>query len=96
MRHVATWRTWDEPDRQVAVVEWEERSLRVVFPLQWAAKRGQRIMIARAKERIRELEGKTGRWLAPGSVLLAFSRHGPLAPLERIDPDVTRGIVGRG
>ena len=68
MRHIATWRTWDEPDRQVAVVEWQERAVAVVFPIGWAGAHGQQSMIARAKERIQELEGKTGRTLAPGSV----------------------------
>ena len=95
MRHVATWRTWDEPDRQVAVVEWQEREIRVVFPLGWAARHGQPLMIARAKDRIRELEGKTGRTLVAGSVLLAFSRHGSLQREEGIDPDVPRGLVPR-
>ena len=86
-----TWVTWDEPDRQIAVAHWTERDVSVVFPLQWA-RRGQRAMIARAKERIVEVEGS--RTLAPGSVLLAFSRHRPLLPVTRIDPDVPRGLLG--
>jgi hypothetical protein len=85
LRPKRTWRTWDEPDRQVAVAQWVERNISVVFPLTWAAHHGQPEMIARAKERIAEVEGKAAavataagnpaRELAPGSVLLAFSRH---------------------
>ena len=85
------WLTWDEPDRQIAVAHWTERDVAVVFPLQWA-RRGQRAMIARAKERILEVEG--ARTLAPGSVLLAFSRHRPPSPQTTFDPDVPHGLLG--
>lgn len=98
-RIVATWVTWDEPDRAVAVAQWKERDLCVVFPIHWAAQYGQAPMIARAKARITELEGKARRMLAPGSVLLAFTRHVPVLPREQmIDPDVSRAIlpVARG
>jgi hypothetical protein len=90
---VATWRTWDEPNRQVAVAQWVERGLCVVFPLHWAAHSGQAQMIARAKERIAEVEGTSGHTLAPGSVLLAYSRHVLVLPREQaVDPDVSRDL----
>jgi hypothetical protein len=94
LRKVATWRTWDEPDRQVAVAQWVERKVSVVFPLHWAAHHGQAEMIARSKERIAEVEGKSGgKKLSEGSVLLAFSRHVQILPrgLE-INPDVSRDL----
>lgn len=88
-----SWTTWDEPDRQVAVARWEERDVSVVFPLHWAALQGQRAMIARAKERILEVEQKAGgKTLAPGSVLLAFSAHEEQAPDHTIDPGVPRNL----
>lgn len=93
-RIIATWVTWDEPDRAVAVAQWKERDICVVFPLHWAAIMGQEPMIAHAKDRIASLEGKAGRTLAPGSVLLAFTRHVQIMrPGEMIDPDVSRAIM---
>src|SRR5260370_146431 len=92
----ATWRTWDEPDRQVAVAQLVERKVSVVFPLTWAAHHGQPEMIARSKERIAEVEGKSGKKLAEGSVLLAYSRHEfqLLDPRDQrvINPDVIRDL----
>lgn len=85
-----SWLTWDEPDQNVAVAQWRERDIRVVFPLPWAAVFGQRAMIVRAQERIRFLEGQTGRTVVPGSVLLAFSRH---TPGPRVDPDVPQHLL---
>lgn len=93
MRIVATWVTWDEPDRAVAVAQWTERDICVVFPLPWAARHGQAPMITQAKDRIARLEQQAQRTLAPGSVLLAFSRHGLLAQEQTIDPDVSRAIL---
>jgi hypothetical protein len=90
---IATWRTWDEPDRQVAVAQWVERKVSIVFPLTWAAHHGQVEMIARSKERIAEVEGKSEKKLAEGSVLLAFSRHDLQLTNERtINPDVIRDL----
>jgi hypothetical protein len=97
LKPVARWETWDEPDRDVAVAKWVERGIRVVFPLHWAAHHGQREMIARAKERIAEIEGKSGRNLVPGSVLLAFSRHVEILPREnKINPDVSASLLTMG
>lgn len=94
LRRVATWETWDEPARYVAVAKHVERDIAVVFPLTWAARHGQRQMIAQAKERIRSLEAKTGRTLVPGSVLLAFSRHAPAPRREQqLDPDVRHHLL---
>lgn len=94
MRIVATWVTWDEPDRAVAVAQWKERDICVVFPLHWAAMMGQEPMIAHAKDRIANLEHQAQRTLAPGSVLLAFTRHvAVMRPTETIDPDVSRAIL---
>jgi hypothetical protein len=96
LRYKATWRTWDEPGRQVAVAHWVERDVCVAFPLAWAQRHGQPAMIGRAKERIVEFEGKTGRTVAPGSVLLAFSRHEPQRLEHRLDPDVPRNLLTMG
>lgn len=76
-----TWLTWDEPERQIAVAQWRERDLAVVFPLHWG---GSAAMIARAKARIAAVEAKAGKRLAPGSVLLAFSRHKARAAREAL------------
>jgi hypothetical protein len=96
LKAIAAWRTWDEPDRQVAVAQWVERKVSVVFPLTWAAHHGQAEMIARSKERIAEIEGKSGKKLAEGSVLLAFSRHDLtlLGPRDArvINPDVLKDL----
>ena len=92
-RIAATWVLWDEPERQVAVAQWKERDVCVVFPLHWAARHGTAAMVKRAKARMHEIEGKSDRTLVPGSVLLAFSRH-TLQPREHvINPDVSRGIM---
>lgn len=94
MRIAARWVTWDEPDRQVAVAQWEERQVCVVFPLHWAARMGQVPMIAHAKDRIAAVERQSGRTLVPGSVLLAFSRHVEVLPREQVvDPDVSRNLL---
>lgn len=93
----AIWRTWDEPDRQVAVAQWTERDIAVVFPLHWATRHGQPAMIAHAKERIRAIEAQSGRTLVAGSVLLAFSRHVEVLPREQqINPDVPRDLLTMG
>jgi hypothetical protein len=93
LRYKATWRTWDEPDRQVAVAQWVERDVAIVFPLEWATRFGQRQMIARAKARIMEVEGKSGgRHLEAGSVLLAFSAHEPQPTLQQLVPDMPRRL----
>jgi len=93
-RIVATWVTWDEPDRAVAVAQWKERDICIVFPLHWADRMGQEPMIAHAKNRIQALEHQAGRQLAPGSVLLAFTRHVQVLPREHaIDPDVSRNLL---
>lgn len=94
LRPIATWRTWDEPGRQIAVVEWVERGICVVFPIAWTVTRGQQRMIGRAKERIREVEAKAaGKQLVAGSVLLAFSEHEE-QPLEaQLAPDTPRALL---
>jgi len=85
LRPVARWRTWDEPDRDVAVAQWVERGVCVVFPRVWVAKHGQESMIAHAKDRIAAVEAMAGgRVLQPGSVLLAFTRH-----VGTIDPTIS-------
>jgi len=93
VQKAAIWETWDEPDRQVAVVHWGERDIAVVFPLLWAAEHSLRAMVARAKERIAEVEGKADRMLVPGSILLAFSAHEERAPGETLAPDVLRNLL---
>lgn len=93
MQHVAAWETWDEPDRQIAVAQWSERDVAVVFPLHWAACYGQGPMIARAKERIQDVEAKSGRTLVPGSVLLAFSEHDEQPRALQLAPDILRRLV---
>lgn len=93
MRHVATWETWDEPDCQVAVAQWKERDIAVVFPIHWAAEHGQQAMIGRAKERIQEVEGKSRKTLVPGSVLLAFTRHKPQPRGLQLAPEVPRQLI---
>ncbi len=92
---IATWRTWDEPDRQVAVAQHVERGICVVFPLKWAAVHGQPAMIGHAKARIAEVEGKAGgKQLIAGSVLLAFTRHvAVMRPDQTVDPDVSRNLL---
>lgn len=90
---VATWVSWEEPDRAVAVCQWKERDICVVFPLDWALRRNTKALAERAKARIQEVEWQAGRTLVPGSVLVAFSRHRPLAREQRIDPDVSRAIL---
>ena len=93
-RLVAKWITWDEPDRAIAVAQWTERDVSIVFPIHWAAVFGQQEMVSRAKERIAEVEQKSGRILTPGSVLLAFSRHVECLPrTQRVNPDVSRGLL---
>jgi hypothetical protein len=87
------WRTWDEPDRQIAVAQWEARDICVVFPLPWATEHKQVAMIGRAKERIREIEGKSHRTLAPGSVLLAFSEHEDQPQDVQLLPDTPRALL---
>src|SRR5580765_6756838 len=94
-RLVAAWRTWDEPDRQVAVAEWIERDIAIVFPLPWAQAHGQRAMVNRAKDRIREIETKSGRTLVPGCVLLAFSEHEEQPPERQLLPDTPRALLPR-
>jgi len=94
-RRVVTWVTWDEPDRDVAVAEWKERGIRVVFPLPWAKRHGRGEMLEQAKHRIQRIEGTAGRTLVPGSVLLAFSRHTDQPQERMINPDVSRGILMR-
>lgn len=90
------WLTWDEPDRAVAVAQWTERDVCVVFPIHWAAVFGQQEMVSRAKERIADVERKSGRTLTPGSVLLAFSRHVECLPrTHTVEPDVPRGLLPR-
>lgn len=93
MRRLATFETWDDPDNQVVIVHWRERDLVVVFPVQWAAAHGDRACIAHAKGRIREVEGKAGRPLAPGSTLLAFSRHAPQPHLQALAPEVPMRLL---
>jgi hypothetical protein len=93
LRYKATWRTWDEPDRQVAFAQWVERDLYVVFPLAWARLHGGRAMIARAKERIAEVEAKVRRHLVEQSVLVAFSRHEEQPALQQIAPEVNRALM---
>jgi hypothetical protein len=85
------WRTWDEPDRQIAVAEWIERDIAVVFPIRWAT--ATAAMVARAKARIREIEGKAERTLVPGSVLLAFSEHEEQPRALQLAPEVPRGLL---
>lgn len=93
-RSVATWITWDEPNHDAAVAQWKERQISVVFPLRWAARRGQVAMIERAKERITEMEGKTKRHLVPGCVLLAFSKRDPMTQTHQtMNPDVSKRII---
>ena len=88
-----SWEIWDDPDRDQVVTLWKERGIHVVFPLPWAKARTDAVVVARARERVAELEGKTGRTIVPGSVLLAFSRHED-QPAERLmNPDVSRGIL---
>jgi len=88
------WITWDEPDRAIAVAQWTERDVYIVFPIHWAAVFGQQEMVSRAKERIADVEGRSGHTLVPGSVLLAFSRHVLVMPrVQRVDPDVSRGLL---
>jgi hypothetical protein len=89
----AIWTTWDEPDRQVAVAHWHERDIRVVFPVRWAAVHGQVAMIEHAKGRIAAIEAGSHRNIAPGSVLLAFSRHVELSREQIINPAVSRNIM---
>lgn len=86
------WLTWDEPDRDIAVARWEARGICVIFPLSWAKCHDQKAMIGRAKERIEEIEGKSGRTLVAGSVLLAFSRHGPLTRKTALNPEVSQAL----
>lgn len=95
-RIAATWVVWEEVDRQVAVAQWRERDLCIVFPLAWARCRQQRALVARAKERIAEVEARAQRVLVPGSVLLAFSRHVPQPDFQSLDPDVPRALVSLG
>jgi len=91
----ATWVSWEEPDRAVAVCQWQERDICVVFPLRWTRRRDTKALSVRAKARIREVEQKAGRTLVPGSVLVAFSRHGVLQREQEIDRDVSRAIMPR-
>lgn len=93
LRHAATWRTWDDQDRQIAVAQWVERDLCCVFPIAWAHARGPKGMVLRAKERFAEVEAKAGRPLVAGSVLLAFSEHQDLPPEERLAPEVDRSLI---
>jgi hypothetical protein len=89
----ALWRTWDEPGRQVAVAQWHERDIAVVFPLAWASHAGQRRMIARAKARIAEVEAKARKQLEAGSVLVAFSEHEQQPRALQLMPDVGRRLI---
>lgn len=90
----AIWRTWDEPGRQIAVAQWSERDIAVVFPLHWAARHGQRQMIRVAKHRIAEIEHKAnGKTLEAGSVLLAFSEHEEQPQLQQLLPDTPRSLI---
>jgi hypothetical protein len=79
----------------VAVAQHVERGICVVFPLKWAAVHGQAAMIAHAKERIVDVEGKAGgKRLIPGSVLLAFTRHvAVMRPEETVELDVPRDLL---
>lgn len=93
MRVAATWESWDEPDRAVAVARWKERDIAVVFPLHWAARHGLVAMVEHAKGRISGVETTTGRTLVPGSVLLAFTRHvAVMAREQEIDRGVSRDL----
>lgn len=92
LRAVATWKTWDEPERDIAVAKWLERDLAFVFPLTWAAHHGQAEMIARAKERLAEVEAKAEKPLLNGSVLLAFSSHTILTRDQAVTPGVSRNL----
>lgn len=97
MRLVATWSTWDEPDRDIAVAHWRERNISVVFPLSWARHHGQQAMIAHSKDRIAAIEGQAGRSLEMGSVLLAFSRHIEVRSRDQqLNPDVSQGLIEAG
>lgn len=89
----AKWALWDEPQRQAAVVHWSERDIAVVFPLRWARRRQSAELVAIAKDRIAEVEGKSGRTLVAGSVLLAFSRHTEQPTQQQMDPDVPKGLM---
>lgn len=94
LRRKATWQTWDEPGRAIAVALWLERDIAVVFPLDWAGKYGQAQMIGRAKDRIQEVEGKSGgKTLAEGSVLLAFSEHEDQPASQLIIPEISRALL---
>jgi hypothetical protein len=90
------WVTWEEPERDVTVAYWVDRDLAVVFPRRWADRHGLGAMIVRAQDRIRMLEGATGKTLVPGSVLLAFSRHGPRSSDQSLTPDVPQGLARVG
>lgn len=64
-----------------------------MFPLEWAREHGETAVLQRAAERIREVEGKTGLNLVPGSVLRAFVND-EASPAYRtlFAPEVPRGI----
>ena len=93
LAQVRSWETWDLPDDQVVVVHWMERDLVVVFPIQWAQRHGDRACIERAKERIAEYEEKVWCHLAPGSTLLAWSRHENQPRLQLLNPEVVRRLL---
>jgi hypothetical protein len=88
------WETWDEPDRAIAVAVDVDRDIAVVFPIDWAAKHGQALMIGRAKDRIAEVEAKSGgKHLEKGSVLLAFSEHEDRPQGQLIIPEINRRLI---
>lgn len=90
----ASWTTWEEPDRGIAVAHWTERDIAVVFPLQWGRTRSVSLVVQRAKARLAEVERLGGgKRLAPGSVLVAFSEHRPQPTTQRLDPEIARRLI---
>ncbi len=87
--------SWEEPAKDVAVLQWTERDVCVVFPLGWAKARTVQALAERAKARIAEVETKAGgKQLAPGSVLLAFSRHDEgVTVAQTIDPEAPHSLA---
>ncbi len=80
------WVSWEEEDRDIAVLHWVERDIHVVFPLRWAQARTMEQLVDHSRTRIADVERKCGDKLAPSSVLRAF----PHVLREEITADIIK------
>lgn len=91
---MAKWASWVEADRDLVVVHWLERGIKVVFPIAWTHARNMALLTERARARVHEVERKAGgRTVVAGSVLLAFSRHEHRTIEQTIDPEAPHNLL---